>query len=162
MLDRARIIAAGVACELAVGLLMLARGAPAAPRFEAAGGWVDGRTGAGYFDLRNPTSAALEVDAVTSPAATTAVLHHGPLVVAGPDGRIAHLFCGDPPADPPEGYVTADFDTQPLAIPAHSDVTISPGHGWLQLSGVRWPRGPVPVRLYLASGGQIDVRLTVR
>lgn len=54
---------------------------------------------------------------MTSPLAAPVILHHGPLLAAGSGGGIAHLFCGDPPADPTEEFIAADFDSNPLVVP---------------------------------------------
>src|ERR1700704_2541087 len=88
---------------------------------EARGGWLQrvadpSTTGAarGYVTFVNRASAPMIVDAVTSPLAVTVVLHSGALASADADGGLAHLYCGNPPADPPEGFVSGNFDTNPL------------------------------------------------
>jgi copper(I)-binding protein len=159
------LLTAAVVTELLAGLVGLTLALGPASAVETRGGWIRAGTDSAYFTIRNRSAQTLEIDAVTSRAAATAVLHHGPLVAAGRDGRLAHLFCGDPPADPPEGYVSADFDTMPLALPPHSDVVIDPGHGRLELIGLdaRAWRGPwIDVRLYLDTSQQVDLRLAVR
>jgi len=160
-----RLIAAVALIELASGLLSAAGLRRGGPGLEVVHGWVESRTGDGYFTIVNRTPEAVQVDAVTSPVATTVILHHGPLLAAGNGGGIAHLYCGDPPADPTEGFIAADFDTNPLAVPPRSSVVVAPGHGRLSLAlpapGVR-PGGSVPIRLYLDDGRELTVRLAAR
>jgi hypothetical protein len=104
------------------------------------------------------------IDAVTSPLATTVVIHSGALAAVAPDGGLAHLYCGDPPADPPDGFLSGNFDTNPLVVPAHSSVSMAPGHGWLALAGLAaLPHGSgIPLQLFLDDGSQLGVVLAVR
>jgi hypothetical protein len=104
------------------------------------------------------------VDAVTSPLATTVVIHSGALAAAASNGGLAHLYCGDPPADPPDGFLSGNFDTNPLVVPARSSVSMAPGHGWLSFAGLApLPRGSgVPVQVFLDDGSQLRVVLSVR
>jgi copper(I)-binding protein len=160
-----RLIAAVALVELALGLLSTAAVRPAGASLEVVGGWVEYRTGDGYFTIVNRTPRAVQVDAVTSPVATTVILHHGLLLAAGSGGGIAHLYCGDPPADPTEGFIAADFDTNPLAVPPRSSVVVAPGHGRLAFAlpapALR-PGASVPIRLYLDDGEQLGVSLAAR
>jgi hypothetical protein len=136
-------------------------------RVAALGGWVQRTSGAGpargYITFVNPAPVPMVIDAVTSPLATTVVLHSGALAAAGAGGGLAHLYCGDPPADPPDGYVSGNFDTNPLVVPARSTVSVAPGHGWLALAGL----GPVgrglavPLLLYLDDGSRLKATLAV-
>ena len=156
----------GVAlAELSAGLVAIPMAGVPSTEIRVVQGWIPSHTDTGYLTIVNPTSRSVVVDAVTSPAATTVVLHHGPVIAAANDGRIAHLFCGDPPADPTEGFIAADFDTIPLTVPPRSSLTVAPGHGWLQFSALEpavWGQRSVPVRLYLDNDGEVTTHLVVR
>jgi copper(I)-binding protein len=113
----------------------------------------------GYLTITNASATTAQIDAVTSPDVTTADLHHGSLQSAGsPGGSLAHLYCGDLPADPSDHSSIRYTDDDPLVIPAHSIVTIVPGHGRLTLSappGKLRPGRPISITLHLDDGSQL-------
>jgi hypothetical protein len=113
----------------------------------------------GYLTITNSSATPTQIDAVTSPDVTTADLHHGSLQPAGSTGQaLAHLYCGDLPADPSDHSSIRYTDDDPLVIPARSVLTVASGHGRLTLSatpGKLRPGRPIAVILHLDDGSQL-------
>jgi copper(I)-binding protein len=122
--------------------------------------------GDGYLTIVNRSGHPAQLDAATSPASASVVLHHGALASGGPsNGAPEHLYCGLAPATPTGQLVALRTDTDPLLVPAGATITIAPGHGRFALTRLLATarRGDrVPLSLYLDSGARIDVLVPIR
>ena len=174
-------VAAALALLLGVGGLGLGRASAGTEAFghaQASGLDVSGAyirvarhpsvddAGDGYLTIVNRSGHPAQLDAATTPAAASVVLHHGVLASGGPsNGAAEHLYCGLAPGTPTGQLVALRTDIDPLVVPAGATITIAPGHAHFALTRLLAParRGArVPLSLYLDSGARIDVLVPIR